>query len=95
MFVGRGEFESPKPPKRHIKHELDAHLSTSTIADSSPLVSSKYIFERVRCFPLKVLLAFSSSSCPHILNYSEGFVLHLTLLYVFRLIDDASISLKE
>ena len=46
MFVGRGEFESPKPPKRHIKHELDAHLSTSTIADSSPLVSSKYIFEK-------------------------------------------------
>ena len=29
--VGRGEFESPKPPKRHIKHELNAHLSTPLV----------------------------------------------------------------
>ena len=44
--VERGEFESPKPPKWHIKHELDADLSTSCIATSSPLVSTKYFFKR-------------------------------------------------
>ena len=44
--VERGEFESPKPPKWHIKHELNAYLSTSCIATSSPLVSLKaYLME--------------------------------------------------
>jgi hypothetical protein len=27
-LVGRVVFATTKPPKRHIKHELDAHLST-------------------------------------------------------------------
>ena len=30
-LVGRARFALTKPPKRHIKHELDAHLSTSTL----------------------------------------------------------------
>ena len=38
------DLHTPKPPKWHIKHELNAHLSTSTLADSSPLVSSKRWF---------------------------------------------------
>ena len=29
-IVGRARFALAKSPKRHIKHELDAHLSTST-----------------------------------------------------------------
>jgi len=48
------DLHTTKPPKRHIKHELDAHLSTSIIADSSPLVSFKYIFVKVRCSPLRI-----------------------------------------
>ena len=44
IVVGRGRFALPKFPKKHIKHKLNAQLSTSIIADSSPLVSSKYIF---------------------------------------------------
>jgi hypothetical protein len=44
-LVEGGEFESPKLSKEHTKHELSAHLSTSTIAGSSPLVSFKYILE--------------------------------------------------
>jgi hypothetical protein len=28
------DLHTPKPPKWHIKHELNAHLSTPTIADS-------------------------------------------------------------
>ena len=35
------DLHTPKLPKKHTKHELSAHLSTSIITDSSPLVSSK------------------------------------------------------
>ena len=41
LFVGSAEFASAKPPKWHIKHEFDADLSTSAIASSSPLVTTK------------------------------------------------------
>ena len=39
------DLHTAKPPERHIKHELNAHLSTSCIATSSPLVSSKWLRE--------------------------------------------------
>lgn len=56
------DLHTTKPPKRHIKHELDAHLSTSkTLVHtpsllSSPLVSFKYIFVKVRCSPLRIFM---------------------------------------
>ena len=42
IIVGRGGFAPPKAQKSHIKHELDADLSTSGTRTSSPLVSTKY-----------------------------------------------------
>ena len=39
--VVTGRFALPKSPKRHIKHELNAQLSTSGTRTSSPLVSHK------------------------------------------------------
>ena len=39
--VESAEFASAKFPKKHITHESNAQLSTSTISDSSPLVTLK------------------------------------------------------
>jgi hypothetical protein len=94
------DLHTPKPPKWHIKHELNAHLSTSTLADSSPLVSSKrWFFSRLSTATMylvsKVLSVESLYgvlvSMPSNLNYSEGFVLHLTLPNVYRFNDSAKI----
>ena len=40
-IVERARFALAKTPKSHTKHELSAHLSTSCITTSSPLVSFK------------------------------------------------------
>lgn len=42
-YVGRARFALAKLSKEHITHESNADLSTSCIATSSPLVSTKYI----------------------------------------------------
>ena len=42
-----GFAQATKLPKKHIKHELDAHLSTPLVYTTvSPLVSTKYFFKR-------------------------------------------------
>ena len=49
FFVEGGEFASPKLPKKHSTYRT-AHLSTSTISDSSPLVSFKCIGRMLTLF---------------------------------------------
>jgi hypothetical protein len=44
-MVGRARFALAKPPKRHIKHELDADLSTSGLLQFSSRIYQ--IVERV------------------------------------------------
>ena len=45
IFVGRGRFALPKPHEWHSTYRR-ADLSTSTIISSSPLVSSKELWEK-------------------------------------------------
>jgi len=56
QFVGRGGFAPPKAQKSHIKHELDADLSTSGTRTSSPLVSTKYFFLKSKVFSAENLV---------------------------------------
>lgn len=63
IVVGRGRFALPKFPKKHIKHKLNAQLSTSDNSYQFSFGIFQIYLWKVRRSPLRnFFMAFSSSS---------------------------------